>query len=203
MTAQPCIELWFEFASTYSYLAVLRAASVARTVGVSVVRRPFLLGSIFRDFGFQDSPFNLYSVKGRYMWRDMERRAQKHGLPFVRPSGFPRRSVSAARIALVADAQGWGDRWVDAVFRAEFAADRDIGQEDVLRALVGALGRDPAQVWAAATSDENKAALRAQTERARALGIFGAPSFVVGDELFWGDDRLEDALHYAVNAKAR
>ena len=200
MTGPVSVELWFEFASTYSYLAVLRAPVWARRAGVSLVRRPFLLGPIFRELGFQDSPFNLYPVKGQYMWRDMARRARRYGLPFVRPSEFPRRSLTAARIALVAETEGWGDRWAEAVFGAEFAEDRDIGHEEELRALLRALGRDPREVLAAATSDENKAALRAETERARALGIFGAPSFVVGDELFWGDDRLEDAFDYAARA---
>src|SRR5262245_60867903 len=97
---RPAIELWFEFASTYSYLAVGRAEEVVRGAGLELHWRPFLLGPIFQAQGWNDSPFNIYPVKGRYMWRDMERQCRAAGLPFQRPTQFPRSGLLAARVAL-------------------------------------------------------------------------------------------------------
>jgi 2-hydroxychromene-2-carboxylate isomerase len=189
-----CLELWYEFASTYSYLSVMRIEKVAAAAKLEVAWRPFLLGPIFRAQGWNDSPFNLYEAKGRYMWRDLERLAAGYGLPFRRPSVFPRNGLAAARIALLAEPEGWCADFTRAVFTAEFAHDRDIADPAVLAGLLETLGQDPGAVLARADSDANKAALRAQTERAQQLGIFGAPSFVAGGELYWGNDRLGDAV---------
>ena len=194
MAAQRRLELWYEFASTYSYLSVMRIESVAAAAKVEVAWRPFLLGPIFRAQGWNDSPFNLYPAKGRYMWRDMERLAAGYGLPFRRPSAFPRNGLSAARIAILAEAEGWCPDWTRAVFSAEFAHDRDIAEPAVLAGLLETLGHEPGAVLVRAESPENKARLREQTERAQQLGIFGAPSFVVGGELYWGNDRLGAAV---------
>jgi len=195
--AKQRLEFWYEFASTYSYLSVMRIEEVAAAAGVEVVWRPFLLGPIFTAQGWNDSPFNLYPAKGRYMWRDMERLAAGYGLPFRRPSAFPRNGLLAARVALVAAAEGWCPDWTRAAFSAEFAADRDIGDPAVVSGLLETLGQEPGPVLARAGAEENKVALRAQTERAQALGIFGAPSFVVGEELYWGNDRLGAAIAQA------
>ena len=194
MAATRRLELWYEFASTYSYLSVMRIEQVAAAAKLEVAWRPFLLGPIFRAQGWNDSPFNVYPAKGRYMWRDLSRLAAGYGLPFQRPSLFPRNGLFSARIALVAEPEGWCPDWSRAVFTAEFAQDRDIADTAVLSGLLETLGHDPGAVLARAESDANKAALRAHTERAQALGIFGAPSFVVGGELYWGNDRLGDAV---------
>jgi 2-hydroxychromene-2-carboxylate isomerase len=194
MTRRPVLEFWYEFASTYSYLSAMRIEPLAEAAGVDIRWRPFLLGPIFAAQGWTSSPFNLFPAKGRYMWRDMERLAAGYQLPFVKPSAFPRNGLSAARIALVAEPEGWCPDWTRAVYAAEFAHDRDIGDGAVLTGLLETLGQDPGAVLARADSPENKAALRAQTERAQSLGIFGAPSFVVDGELYWGNDRLGDAI---------
>jgi 2-hydroxychromene-2-carboxylate isomerase len=191
------LEFWFEFASTYSYPAALRAADAADAAGVAIVWRPFLLGPIFAAQGWRDSPFNLYPVKGRYMWRDLERICARHDVPFRPPSVFPRNGLLAARVALVGSAEAWGPDFVRAVYAANFAEDREISEPSVIDAILDGLGVDAAGVRARALSADNKAALRAQTERAAALGIFGAPSFLVDGELFWGNDRLDDAIAWA------
>ena len=131
------------------------------------------------------------------MWRNMERLCSRYGLPFKRPSVFPRNSVRAARIALVGADAPWGPGFVHAVYRANFGEDRDIGDPELLVALLDAAGIDGREVLAEAESHAWKPRLREQTERAEQLGIFGAPSFVVGSELFWGSDRLEHALEFA------
>ena len=194
------LEFWFEFASTYSYLSVMRIERAAEAAGVDIEWKPFLLGPVFLALGWNDSPFNIYPPKGRYMWRDLERLAEKEGLPFLRPSRFPRNGLLAARVALVGVEEGWVAAFARAVMMANFAEDREIGEEAVIGAILGTLGLPAAEVIARAQADANKLALRCQTERAAELGLFGAPSFRVGEELFWGNDRLEDALAWARRA---
>jgi len=191
------IDFWFEFASTYSYLAAARIAEVARTAGVAVRWQPFLLGPIFAEQGWNDSPFNVYPAKGRYMWRDMERLCEGYGLPFRRPSVFPRNGLLAARIACVGWDAAWLPGFVEAVYTANFARDADIADASLLAGILDASGVEGERVIAEADSPEIKQRLREQTERARALGIFGAPSFVAEGELFWGNDRLGDAIAWA------
>jgi 2-hydroxychromene-2-carboxylate isomerase len=189
------VEFWFEFASTYSYLAAERIEQLA--AGVPVLWRPFLLGPIFHSQGWNDSPFNIYPVKGNYMWRDMERLAAEYGLQLKRPTAFPRNGLLAARVALAHAEQDWIGAFVRGVYRANFAEDREISDPQVVSSVLQDLKLDPGSVLAAANSEVNKAALKAQTERAIKLGLFGAPSFTIGEELFWGNDRLEQALQFA------
>ncbi|MGH7895750.1 MAG: 2-hydroxychromene-2-carboxylate isomerase [Candidatus Binatia bacterium] len=191
------LEFWFEFASTYSYLAAARIERLADEARVPLVWRPFLLGPIFKSQGWNDSPFNIYPAKGRYMWRDMERLCARYGLPLRRPSQFPRGALLAARVATVGASEAWGPEFVRAVYRANFADDRDIGAPDTVRSIVDELGQPGAALVELAQSSTVKDTLRAQTERAIQLGVFGAPAFVTRGELFWGNDRLEDALAWA------
>ena len=191
----PSLDFWFEFASTYSYPASQRIEDAARRAGVAIAWRPFLLGPIFKAQGWNDSPFNVYPVKGRYMWRDLARICDEQGIPFVQPSRFPRNGLLAARVACAFDAEPWLPEFVRRVYRANFAEDREISDPAVVRDLLDAVGEPPSRIEAA-DDPAVKEKLRAQTERAVALGIFGAPSFVAGDELFWGNDRLAAALEW-------
>lgn len=193
MSTQP-LEFWFEFASTYSYPAAMRIEALGARAGVAIAWRPFLLGPIFQAQGWNDSPFNLYPAKGRYMWRDLERLCEKHGLPYTRPTIFPQRSILAARLALAAIDEPWLPALVRGIYVANFAAGADLSAPETLGRVLAALGQDP-QPWLERTQSQSvKDALRGNTERAQALGIFGAPSFVARGEVFWGGDRLEDAL---------
>ena len=192
------MEFWFEFASTYSYPAAMRVERLARAAGVPLVWRTFLLGPIFKSQGWNDSPFNLQPVKGRYMWRDLERITAADGVEFRRPSVFPRNGLTAARVACRFANEPWLPEFVRSVYRANFSADRDISDRDVVATCVTRAGADARTVLDVAESDESKALLRAQSERAAALGIFGAPTFIVDGELFWGNDRLEQALAWRV-----
>jgi 2-hydroxychromene-2-carboxylate isomerase len=188
------LEFWFEFASTYSYPAAMRVEDAARAAGVPLVWRPFLLAPIFGAQGWKDSPFNIYPAKGRYMWRDLERVCTKHGVPLQRPSRFPRNGLLAARVALLGADESWGGDFVRGVYRANFAQDREISDREVIASLLEEITGDATGVLERAEAADNKDRLRKQTEQAAALGIFGAPSFVSQGELFWGNDRLEDAL---------
>ena len=194
----PSLDFWFEFASTYSYPAAMRLAPLAQRAGVAVRWRPFLLGPIFQAQGWDNSPFNIYPAKGRYMWRDLERLCARERLDFLRPRQFPQSGLIAARVALVAFDEGWGEEFSRAAYRAQFAEDRLIGDPAVIRELILELKREPKPVFDRIQGDEIKARLRAQTQEAQRIGIFGAPSFVTADgELFWGNDRLEQALDWA------
>jgi 2-hydroxychromene-2-carboxylate isomerase len=176
--------------------------AVARERGVPVVWRAFLLGPIFREQGWNDSPFNIYPVKGRYMWRDLERICTELGVPFRRPSQFPRGSLLAARVVSRFPGEPWLPAFVRAVYRANFADDRDISQRDVVEDCLRRSGADAAPVLAQAESDDGKQSLRAATDEAVRRGVFGAPTFLVGDELFWGNDRLETALDWYTRGRA-
>lgn len=191
------LQFWFEFASTYSYPAAARIERIAEAAGVAVEWRPFLLGPIFQSQGWNDSPFNLYPVKGRYMWRDLERICGRERIPFAKPSRFPRNGLLAARVATAAAAAPWCAEFCRRVYGANFAEDREISDPQVVATILEAVGQRSAEVLARAESGENKQRLRAATEEATRLGIFGAPSFVVADELFWGNDRLETAIDWA------
>jgi 2-hydroxychromene-2-carboxylate isomerase len=165
---------------------------------VRVRFRPFLLGAIFQAQGWTTSPFNLYPEKGRNMWRDLERSCADLRLPFRRPDPFPQNSLLAARVALVALEHAWGEEFCRALFRVEFADGRRIDDAAVIADVLATFDIDPERALAAAQSDPIKARLRAQTEDAQRLGVFGAPSFTTADgELFWGNDRLEPALRWA------
>ena len=191
------LDFWYEFASSYSYPAAMRIADVAAARGVTVTWRPFLLGPIFVAQGWRDSPFNIYPAKGRYMWRDLERIAAREGLDLRRPSRFPRSSLAAARVALVGAREGWVADFTRRVYVANFAEDREISEPAVVAEILADLGLEADAILEQSRAPENKAALRDQVAEAEAHGIFGAPSFTVRGELFWGNDRLEEAVDFA------
>jgi 2-hydroxychromene-2-carboxylate isomerase len=191
------LQFWFDFASTYSYIAAMRIEALCAAAGVALDWKPFLLGPIFALQGWNDSPFNLNERRGAYMWHDLERLSAKFGLPWRRPSAFPRSSTLAARVACSVTEQPWCGEFIRRTFVANFGDDRDIGDGTVVSEMLEGLGEDPGQVIARALDQDHRGALRTSTERATALGIFGAPNCVVGDELFWGEEALEDAIAFA------
>jgi 2-hydroxychromene-2-carboxylate isomerase len=190
------IEFWFDFGSNYSYLSMMRIRRAAAAANRRVELKPFMLGPIFKSLGWETSPFVLQKLKGDYVWHDMRRQCVKYGLRWQRPSVFPRNALLAARVALQGEGTCWLEDFCEQVMLANFADDRDVGDEAVLAGILTGLGADSAGIIAAAKTDACKAALRARTADAQARGIFGAPMFFVGDEMFWGNDRLEDAIAY-------
>jgi 2-hydroxychromene-2-carboxylate isomerase len=195
---KPSLAFWYDLASPYSWLAAERIEILAAAAGADVVWRPFLLGPIFAAQGWTTSPFNLFPAKGRNMWRDMERQCTRLGLPLVQPDPFPQNSLLAARVAtaLPADVRAPFSR---AVYRAQFTKGLPIADRGVLAAVLADLGAAP-DALAAADAVRTKDALREATGQAEALGIFGAPSFTCrSGELFWGNDRLEEAIAWATN----
>src|SRR5437660_6968725 len=147
------VDFFYEFASTYSYIAAMRIAPLARSADVALRWRPFLLGPIFKAQGWETSPFNLYPAKGRYMVRDCERQCAALGVPFRLPAPFPQNSLLASRVALVGLDEGWGEDFSRAVYRGEFAEGGNIEDAAVIAKIIRALGYDSAAVLARAQSD--------------------------------------------------
>jgi 2-hydroxychromene-2-carboxylate isomerase len=182
------LELYWDFSSPYAYLGVTQAEALAARTGATLVDRPMLLGAVFKAIGQSSIPMETYSeAKRAYTLRDMHDWAAHWGVPFSFNATFPLNSIKALRVYLaLPEERRKGFR--DATFRAAWAEGRDIGDEAVLRALIG----DDAEAVLAKTLDpEVKQALFAATDRAVAAGVFGAPAWVVdGDQLFFGQDRL-------------
>ena len=195
------LDFWFDLASTYSYLTAMRMEPLALAANVEVRWRPFLLGPIFKAQGWDTSPFNLYPDKGRYMWRDMERLAEAQGLALVRPEPFPQHSLLAARAALTPVVAPCQAAFCRAVFQAEFAEGLSISEPATLARIAGGLDLDAEAMLDGAASGAVKERLKEETAEAQRLGIFGAPTFATADgELFWGNDRLEQALAWSRRA---
>lgn len=191
------IEFWFEFGSNYSYLSVMRIEALARQAGIGIRWKPFLLGPVFQALGWQGSPFVVQPAKGAYAMIDTARQCAKYGLPWRQPTQFPRRALLPMRVALLGAEAPWMGAFCRAVMQRNFAEDRDIDSPQAVAEVLRHLGLPAEALIAAARAEPNKEALRRQTAQALARGIFGAPTFFAGDQMFWGNDRLEDALQCA------
>jgi 2-hydroxychromene-2-carboxylate isomerase len=189
------LDFFYFFGSGYAYLSVLRIADVAAEAGVTVNWRPFNVRPLMRE---NNVMLRDEAQKVRYMWRDIERRAAQHGLPFVRPPIWPTEpDLLASRVAMVAAAEGWVEPYTVESFRAWYLDGQPLGTVDSLFRILARVGQNPDRVLALSGRPEAAAKLDAETEAARKLGAFGSPTFVVGDELFWGDDRLDEAVAWA------
>ncbi|MBK8942693.1 MAG: 2-hydroxychromene-2-carboxylate isomerase [Polyangiaceae bacterium] len=196
--AKPRLEFFFDFASTYSYLASTQLDAMAERAGAEILWRPMVLGAVFQGAG-NDMPAKV-AAKAPYLLRDIERWAKHYGVPFKMSSHWPCPTIAAERLTLVADESGKGPAFAKAVFRAMWAEDRNINDEAELSKLLAEVGLDPAAALARSKSPEIKERLRTNTDLALSRGAFGAPAMFVGEELFWGNDRLhfvEDALKRA------
>jgi 2-hydroxychromene-2-carboxylate isomerase len=193
--AAPHIDFWFTMGSTYSYLSVSRVADVERSTGMTFRWRPFHLLIILQEM--KHIPFADKPTKSAYMWRDIERRAAMYGIPMKLPVPYPaRQSVVANLVAIVGMRENWGADFVRAAYRRWFQRGEETGSEPNVSESLRDIGQDPERVLTLANSDDTKAVLTAETDAARELGIFGSPTFIVGRELFWGDDRLADAINW-------
>ncbi len=195
------LDFWFEFASPYSYPAAMRVAQLAEQVGVTVRWRVFLLGAVFKQYGWQTTPDKVFPAKGDYMWRDLPRVCNSLNLPYQHPSVFPRNGMLAARICALYANEAWLPDFVRFVYQANFAEDQDISSVNLISSLLAKAGQNSDEILAAANADAAKQALKDQTQHALSINVFGAPFMMVGDEPFWGNDRLEQAIYFAANGK--
>lgn len=190
------IDFWFSIGSTYTFLAVMRAGPLSEREGVTLDWRPFSVRALMIE---QDNiPFRDKPLKAAYMWRDIARRAEMYGFAAKTPAPYPLTQWDLAnQIAVLAAREGWCEAYAVDTYRRWFQQGLEPATQPNLDESLRALGQNPGRVVAAAMSDEIAAAYRAATNEARSLGLFGAPSFVVGREVFWGDDRFEDAIAWA------
>lgn len=189
------IDFWFSIGSTYSYLSVMRLDQVANSTGIAFRWRPFNVRTIMIEM--DNVPFVGKPAKTAYMWRDIERRAAMYGLPARVPAPYPLEELERAnRVAIVGSREGWCADYAKATYRRWFQRGQPAGGSPNLEDSLGEIGEDPERVVALAETPEIAEALQQATAEAKELGIFGSPTFVAGDELFWGDDRLMDAVSW-------
>lgn len=189
------IGFWFSVGSTYTWLGAVRVSRLMDQGGIVFDWRPYSTRTIMTEVG--NLPKNA-PVKLAYMWRDVERRARRLGLSPNLPAPYPLTEFELAnRVATVGAQEGWCRDYLLATYRRWMEMGLPAGAEPNLSDSLREIGQDPAAVVARAKSDAVGAAFTETTDAARRLGIFGAPTFTVGEELFWGEDRLDDALAWA------
>jgi 2-hydroxychromene-2-carboxylate isomerase len=189
------IDFWISVGSTYSYLSVMRVEEVAKLQGIPIRWRPFSVRSIMIEQN--NIPFRGKPVKAAYMWRDIERRARMYGIPARLPAPYPLAEFDMAnRVAIVGERERWCAAYLRTTYRRWFQEGKEAGSEPNLSDSLREIGQEPDQVIAAARSELIGQEYEAATQEAKLLGVFGSPTFVVHGELFWGDDRLNDAISW-------
>jgi 2-hydroxychromene-2-carboxylate isomerase len=187
------VELWFDFSCPYAYLASQVADALANRVGLTIDWQPMLLGGVFRGIGAGDGPMaTLTLARAVYNLRDMGRWADVLGVPFRMPDAHPMRTVRALRVLLALPHARWPHA-IHALFAAYWQRAEDITRDDVIASALRAAGIAEAELaaaLAAADTETIKDELRRRTEQAIARGVFGAPAWIVGGQLCWGQDRL-------------
>lgn len=189
---------FYDLGSPYAYLSAERIHSVFEEAGAELpVWKPVLLGGLFARYG--RGSWALTEARSEGM-REVERRAAAYGLPPIRwPEGWPSNYLFAMRVATFATEIGRGVSLPLAAFRQHFAAGRDLSEPDNVLIAAASAELHPRALTTAVGRGSIKARLRETTDDAADLGVFGVPSVVVGDEVFWGDDRLEAAASKAAS----
>ena len=191
------IDFWFSIGSTYTYLSVTRLTEVSQKTGASFSWKPFSVRKIMREMDNIPFPPNK-QTKVEYMWRDIERRARGYGFVANVPAPYPLQEFDLAnRVAVLAMQEGWCEEYVRETYRLWFVDGHEAGSDVNLTQTLSEIGQDKLRVLELACSSDVEATYLNQTENAKQAGIFGSPSFIVDGELFWGDDRLEDAINWA------
>jgi 2-hydroxychromene-2-carboxylate isomerase len=190
------IDFWFSIGSTYSFLTIMRMDDWCVENNTTVSWRPFNVRAIMSEQ--KNIPFAGKPTKSAYMWRDIERRAAKYRLHANLPAPYPVSDLALAnQVALLGMRDGWGKSFTQNIYRIWFEGGIEAGSEAAMTEALHRCQQDPRIVLARARSPDIVSALEVETDQALRLGIFGAPSLVVRGEVFWGDDRLDDALSWA------
>jgi 2-hydroxychromene-2-carboxylate isomerase len=196
------IDFCYSIGSTYTYLTVMRLGDYTKREGVSFRWRPFNTRAIMIEQN--NIPFANKPVKAAYMWRDIERRAGLYDLPIRVPVAYPLENLPLAnQVALLGMKEGWGEAYTVETYRLWFQDGLLAGSEPNLSESLRRIGEDPDRIIAAASAPDVAAALAKETEAIKQAGVFGSPSFLVDGEVFWGDDRLDDAVQWSRNASLR
>lgn len=200
------LEFFFDYGSPFSYLANHRLAQLRERTGVEIAYRPMLLGAVFKATGNQSPALEPIEAKRSYGGLALRRSAEAYGAPFVGNSHFPVNTLMLMRTAVAAQRQGVFDPFHATVYPAFWVDGLDLGDEEVLARLLDDAGLDAAKLAELRAQDDVKAELRSTTEEAIARGAFGAPTFFLGDEMFFGADHLffvERALACAAASQTR
>ena len=198
MSANGTIDFWFTVGSTYTYLTVSRLHEVEAASGIRFRSCPFNARAIMQEMN--NVPFATKPIKLAYMWRDIERRALRYELPLNVPAPYPLKNFDlASRVAVLGEIEEWCPGYVRASYRRWFVEGKEVGAEPNLSESLREIGQDPNRVIVEANAETVGRAYDDNTNEARRLNIFGSPTFVVDGELFWGDDRLEDAIAWRTN----
>ena len=190
------IDFWYSIGSTYSYLTIMRLPEMAKRAEVRISWRPFNVRDVMVEQN--NVPFSNKPIKSAYMWRDIERRAAGYGLTPKIPAPYPLSGlVLANQVAVLGRENGWVEAYTKATYRRWFEDGDPAGEEPNISLSLTEIGQDANYILDLATSLAAVSSLERATSEAKSLGVFGSPSFVVNREVFWGDDRLEDALTWA------
>jgi 2-hydroxychromene-2-carboxylate isomerase len=189
------VEFFYDYVSPFSYLADTQLSDLAARTGAEIVYRPMVLGGVMKATG--NSPPITVPAKGKYMAVDLQRWSNRYGVPMNRNPHFPMITITALRGALVTLQEGGFPAYQEAVFRAVWCDQLNVADADVLRGALEKAGLDAARILERCSEPGIKEALKASTAEAVERGAFGAPTYFVGDEMFFGNDRLpfvEEAL---------
>ena len=198
MNTNKTLEYFYDLSSPYAYMAVEEVQLVAARCNAELVWKPFLLGGMFKDLGLTGPPVLQASENKRmYYLRDMQRWSELRRLPFRWPNIFPLNAILPLRVMLQIDPPDHA-RVCRRVFSAYWGEDKDISNPSVLSTLLEELGLDAQALLQGTQNPDVKAKLFAHTEEAYQRGACGAPTFFVGDLMFWGQDRL-DMVERALN----
>ena len=185
------IDFYFDIGSPYSYLAATQIPGLAKRTGASVRWRPFLLGGVFRETG-NNMPASV-PAKARWMLSDMKLWSAHYGVPFQMSSHFPLNTLPTQRALLAAEQIHGHDEMVSlamSLYQAYWVNNQDVSQPEAIHQSATACGLDADAILAGCADPIIKKALIDTTAEAVARGAFGAPAFFVGDQLFWGQDRI-------------
>lgn len=183
------IEFFWDCGSPYTYLASTQIETIAAGCGAELQWRPFLLGGVFQAIGNR-MPAAI-PAKGKYLFDDVKLWAKFYDVAFRLPEKFPINTLAAQRAGIAASRMGKGMEFAKRVMRAHFGEGRDVSQPDELKACAADVGLDGDALFARTQEQAVKDELKSNTEEAVRRGAFGAPTFFVGEQMFWGNDRLD------------
>lgn len=182
------VDFFWDCVSPYTYLAATQIDALAQSTGADIRWRPFLLGGVFQATGNQ--PPAVLPPRGRYLMQDVQRWASHYGVPLKMPKAFPTNTLMAQRLACALDDHGQQVQLGQALMHAYWGEGRNVGEAAVLEEVLNDQGLDAKPLFARAAEAAVKQRLKDNTDEAVQRGAFGAPSFFVGNALFWGNDRL-------------
>ena len=191
------VNFWFSIGSTYTYLTITRILEVEKKHGVKFNWKPFSVRAIMKEMNNIPFPKEKKN-KVDYMWRDIERRAEGYGFFAKTPVPYPLTQFDLAnKLAIVGLKEGWGIDYIKLTYKRWFQEGKEPATEPNISEICSELNLEKDKVINIANSDEITKEFLANTDSARNNKVFGSPSFIVNSEIFWGDDRMEDAITWS------